>query len=135
MAFATPEDVATRLGRELGEIAAGTAEQLLDAATAVIANAADKSDAWAEALDPVPGILRFMCVELVVRAMANPESLARLQEQLGAYSSTRAFASASAGGGLMLSDVETMLVRRTIFGTLSGSARVESIVDDLLICS
>ena len=131
MAFATAEDIATRLGRTLSSTEAATAEMLLDAATAVIAEAASKNDAWAAALTPVPNMLKFLAVEVVVRAMANPEALSRFQEQLGAYSSTKAFATVTAGGGLMLTDVETNLVRRTVYGRLSGSVRVESLADDV----
>ena len=131
MPFATAEDVATRLGRALTATEAATAEMLIEAATAVIAEAASKNDAWATALTPVPNMLKFLAVEVVVRAMANPEALSRFQEQLGAYSSTKAFATVTAGGGLMLTDVETNLVRRTVYGTLSGSVRVESLADDV----
>ena len=131
MPFATAEDVATRLGRVLTATETATAEMLIEAATAVIAEAASKDDAWATALTPVPNMLKFLAVEVVVRAMANPEALSRFQEQLGAYSSTKAFATATAGGGLMLTDVEVNLVRRTVYGTLSGSVRVESLADDI----
>jgi len=131
MAFATAEDVATRLGRVLTATEAATAEMLIEAATAVIAEAASKNDAWATALTPVPQFLHFLCVELVVRSMANPEALTRFQEQLGAYSSTKAFQSPASGGGLMLAEWEVNAVRRTVYGTLSGSARVESLADDI----
>lgn len=131
MAFATPEDIATRFGRELSAIEAATAEWLLDGATAAIAQAADKDDAWAENLSPVPKILRSLCVELARRAMSNPEGLRSMSEQLGAYQHSRSFRDAAAGGDITLTDIEERLVRRTVYGRTSGSAKVGSVLDQL----
>lgn len=131
MAFATVEDVATRLARALSATDAGTAEQLLDAAAAVIADAASKDDAWVAQLSPVPSMLRFLSVELVVRAMSNPEGLASFREQIGVHQFAKNFRAGADGGGLMLTPVEELLVRRTVYGRTSGSPTVASVTDDL----
>lgn len=128
MAFATTEDIEARLGRTLTGTEAGSVDLLLEAAQAVIAQAAGKTDEWAETLDPVPAILRFVCVELVVRVLANPEGLRSTSEQLGAYQRSRSFRDAD---GLLLTASETRLVRGVTYGRASGSARMKSILDDL----
>lgn len=131
MAFATVDDVARRLGRaSLSESETLMAEALLDAATAVITEAAGKDDAWVEALDPVPKILKVVCVELVVRVMENPGQAARFQEQLGEYSHSQSFRAAAEGGGLLLTDPERELVRIAAGSPIYGSAKVPSIIAD-----
>ena len=85
MAFATVPDVATRQGRTFTTAEEDSVEVLLDYATAAIADAALKDDAWAEALDPVPTILKGLTIELVGRAMANHEGLTSMSEQIGSY--------------------------------------------------
>lgn len=129
MAFATVEDVATRLVRTLSAEEGAAAEMLIEAATAVIADAAGKDDAWAAGLDPVPQMLRFLTIELVCRAMANPDALRSISKQLGSYQSTRSFR--DVGGSLLLSDVERLLVRRTVFGRTSGTVKIASVVDEM----
>lgn len=134
MAFAEVEDVATRLARDLTAEEGAMAEMLLEAATAEIARAAGRDDAWAAALAPVPQILRFVAVELVRRAMSNPEGLKSVSETLGAYQHSRSFQGADTAG-LFLTDREERMVRSAVYGTLSGSSRVESLADDLYGCS
>lgn len=128
MPFATTQDVSARLGRELTEAEDEQAEYLLEAATSVVAEAVDQDDAWADSLDPVPNIVRVVTTELAVRAMANPSGAASVQETLGQYSHSTRYDPGTAG--MLLTDVETMLVRRTINGQLSGSARLDSMVRD-----
>lgn len=130
MAFATPEDVATRLGRDMTELEAGTVEFLLDGATAVIAEAVDQDDAWATALTPVPTLLRVQAAELVVRAFGNPSGVLSLQETLGQYSHSTRYATVYEGGGLALTPTEELRLRRVVKGQLSGSARLDSMVRD-----
>lgn len=130
-AFATVTDIATRLGRTLSDADRAMVELLLEAATSIIAEAAGKDDDWAAALSPVPRVLRFVCVEVVTRAMANPEGLARIQEQLGAYQYGKSFREAAAGGGLLLTPTEELLVRRAVHGRLSASVKTESLADEL----
>lgn len=129
MAFATAEDVATRLGRTLTGTEAATATQLLTAATAVIAGAADKDDAWADALSPVPKILGQLTIELVYRVMSNPENLATSQEQIGAYQYRKGFQTGAASG-LLLTDTEERLVRRVVHGRTTASVRLESVASE-----
>jgi hypothetical protein len=131
-AFATAADIAARRGVALTDTQEEMAELLVIAATAVITDAAGKTDAWAAALDPVPGMLRFLCIEVAARAMANPDGLRSLGEQLGAYQSSMSYRDVAAGGGLMLTTVEQLLVSRVVHGRTSGSARARSVVNDLL---
>lgn len=131
MAFADATDVATRLGRDLTADEAAQATYLAELATALIAAACDKTDAWAAALSPVPTILSLFCVELVARSMPNPAGLLSLSETLGQYSSTQRFRDAAAGGGMALSELEERVIRRAVFGTNSGSVKTESLATEL----
>jgi hypothetical protein len=135
MAFATTQDVSARLRRELTEPEEDQAELLLEIATAVIAEAAGKSDEWAENLDPVPQLIWVVCVEVASRAMDNPSGYQSIQEQLGQYGRTVRYTDVAAGGGVFLSDREIMMVRRVVRGQLSGSVAVESILDQTGLCS
>lgn len=128
MAFASVDDIANRLGRDLSGGETTSVELLLEGATAVIANAADKDDDWATDLEAatVPRILKFVCIEAVCRALANPSSLQSLQEALGQASYSARF-----GPGLMLTDSEQLLVRREVYGTGSGSSRPEGFIEEL----
>lgn len=121
MAFATTEDIAARLGRSLttGEESAVTL--LLELATSLIVAEAKQTDAWATALDPVPGVLRTVCIEATTRALSNPQGLASLQETLGAYSSSVQFRD-YATAGLLLTKDERRLVRR--FAGTGGFAAI-----------
>jgi hypothetical protein len=131
MSFATAEDVATRLGRSLTPTEAATAEMLLAGATAVIADAAGKSDQWADSLEPVPQILSQLAVELVNRVLSNPTGAASVSEQLGAYGQTTSWRSIADGSGLTLTPTEASLVRRAVYGQASASAPLQSVLDDL----
>jgi hypothetical protein len=122
--FATADDVAARLGRELTAGETATVDYLLTMASAIIAEAAGKDDGWVVTLNPVPQLLRGLSVELTVRALANPNQLAQLREQLGSYSYAATFAS---DAGMALKPVEVMLVRRTVHGATSGSAPMRSV--------
>jgi hypothetical protein len=128
VAFATTQDVAARLGRELTEAEDEQAEYLLDAATSVVAEALGRDDAWADALDPVPTIVLVYTVELVVRAMGNPQGAASVQETLGQYSHSVRYDPGTAG--MVLTDLETLRLRRGVNGQLSGSARLDSMIRD-----
>lgn len=131
MAFCTAEDVATRLGRTFTTAQSDSAELLCEAATATIADAAGKDDDWSDALDPVPRILRHLAIELVCRTMRNPDGLARFQEQLGAYAHSESYRDAARGGGMQLTEVEHLLVSRTVWGRTSASVRPESTATEL----
>jgi hypothetical protein len=129
-AFADVDHVADRLGYELTDQQRTAAEFLLPAATGLIVLAAGKDDAWAAALDPVPIVLRTVCVEAVVRVISNPEALASYTEEEGGHRSTRTY---DGSGALELTDGESALVRQVITGRAnryrSGSARVASMAD------
>lgn len=128
MAYAEALDIETRLkpklARALTEDERGAAELLLEGASAAIDAALEKS----EALESPPAVLRFVAVEVVCRAMANPQGLLSEQEGLGAYTHAERFV--NAGGGLWLTDLETAMVRRAVHGSLSGSSEPESLASD-----
>lgn len=133
MAFATTQDVAARLGRELTTAEDETAEYLLDAATSVVTEAVGKDDDWAsdlEASDDIPNVVRIVTTELAVRALGNPTGAQSVQETLGQYSHSVRYAGIYEGGGLLLTATEEMLLRRTVRGVLSGSARLDSMIRD-----
>jgi hypothetical protein len=131
--FAEPTDVAARLGRELTAGETETVGFLLTMAAALIADAVGKDDGWVVTLDPVPQVIRGLSVELTVRALANPNQLLQLREQLGSYSMAATFAQDRLG--FTLTPVEEMIVRRTVYGRTSGSAPVRSaftVADEIL---
>lgn len=113
------------MGGELTEAQEEQAEYLLEAATSVVAEAAGHDDAWADALDPVPNLLRVVTTEMAVRAMGNPGGLRQQSETLGQYSHSQTYR--DEGAGLWLTPLEERLVRQTL-GSGSGSVRVDSIV-------
>lgn len=132
MAFATVDDIADRL-EEPGGLAAGplaSATLLLDLATAIVAQAVDRDEAWAAALTPVPEILRGLTIELVCRAMASPQGLKSATEQLGAYQRGETYRDGMSSH-LLLTDQEAMLARRTVEGANTASPRVPSVLDDV----
>lgn len=131
MAFATSTDVEKRLGRELTSSEEDQVGLLLDLATAAIANAADMADTDAAALSPVPTVIRGFTIELTCRALANPSGLFSKSETIGSYSYTNNF-NKDVSSAMALSDVETLVIRRTLLGSNSGSARAENVLDDLL---
>lgn len=130
--WVTADDVARRMLRELTTGEALGVEQLIESATALIAEAAGKDDAWALALDPIPQALKALTLEVVSRVLGNPELLDIQQEQVGSYSYRTTFGRNPDGQpGIMLSDEEGRLARRIINGINSGSAHLESIPEDV----
>lgn len=130
------DDVTTRLGRDLTVAEQAQAGALLEAATSVICDAADKPESWTDDLNPVPALLSMMCVELVIRSMGNTSGLVRSEsETLGAYSYSRTYdtgGGGGGGGGLMLTDAEGRLVRNAVYGTLTGSSTPRALHDRLI---
>lgn len=128
MAFASTDDVKARRGRPFADEEEATAQLLLEAAQSNIELAIGKTEAEIKELkgDPPP-VLRFMTIEKVFRAMANPEGLSSQSEALGAYSHTNRF---NAGDipDLLLSDLEERQVRQAVYGKLSGTAFQKSVV-------
>lgn len=134
MPFATPEQVAARMGRtEFTGTDLAQVNLLLDFATETVTAAVDKTDTWAaeiEALETIPVVLRNTCIELVVRVMQNPGGVRSRSEQLGAHSFSESFTDGASS--LELTSAEEARVRRIVWGAGSGSARVGGIIDDVL---
>lgn len=124
MAFATAEDIATRLGRELNEVEAATVDQLIEQATSLIAYTAGKDDEWADTLDPVPAAVKTVTVECVWRAMVNPEGAVSLMRQLGSFQHSATFPADAVG--LRLTRDEERIVRRTVNGHITSVTLVTS---------
>lgn len=128
--LATVENVANALGKDVGDLTANESLQiefLLTLATGIIAAAGGKTEAWAETLSPIPKVLRLVAIQVVLRAMANPEGLAAMSEQIGAYSVNRSYRAASAGGStLMLTAAEKRMVRAAVAASDLTSVTLES---------
>lgn len=130
MAFATVTDVATRQGRTFTATEEASVEMLLDFATAAIADAALKDDAWAAALTPVPDIIKGLTIELVGRALANSEGLTSKSEQIGSYQHMKSF-NKEATTAFALTNIERRIVRRTV-GSLNYEIRTPTATEDYL---
>lgn len=129
--FATAAEVAARLGRELTEAETAHVEMLLSLAASAIAAACDKDDAWAASLaEDVPNALRITSIEMVVRVLQNPGGVRSRSKTLGQFSTAESFADKSAE--LALTDAEERRVRRAVFGTGSGSAKAQTLIDELV---
>lgn len=134
MAIATAEEVCKARGlAQFTNEQTAQAEFLLELAPSLIAEAAGKPDAWAEAHlgEDAPKILKLVAVQCVSRAMANPDSVKSFQESLGEYSSSTSFRDVAAGGGLELTERERKLVRRAVLRKLSGSSRPRGMPDEI----
>lgn len=127
MAFATAEDVAVRMGRELSEPETSTVEAMLTSVAAMITQAAGRDDSWAEGLDPVPEILKTVSIEAVSRGFSNPQSLSAFSESIGSYQYSQNFTSA----GLGLTTEESLMVKRAANESTTASPRIPSVLDDI----
>jgi hypothetical protein len=130
VAFATVTDVATRQGRTFTSTEQDQVTLLIELATAAIADAALKDDAWAAALTPVPDIIKGLTIELVGRAMANYEGLTSQSEQIGSYQYMKSF-NKEATTAFALTNIERRIVRRTI-GSLNYDVRTPTFTEDYL---
>jgi hypothetical protein len=128
LAFATQEDVEIRLGRVLSEAEGFQADAVITTVTGLIADAVDRSAAWAADLDPVPETLRALCVEKAIGAIANPSNLASESEQLGAHQRSHTFPRAG-DVGLFLTDAEQRRSREAVYGATTGSSSPRSMID------
>ncbi len=130
--FATLNDLALRLPGTATSSAGLTAKQsaqgtmLLQSATDVITDAVDRDATWANALSPVPAVLRAVCLEVVARVMQNPDGARSQSETLGQWSYATSYTDAAHGFGL--TDREVALCRRAVLGQTCGSAHLESVV-------
>ena len=129
MAFASTADVAKRRG--LTELSAEDEESaafLLEAAQSIIEEAVERDEAAIIAIKgSVPKVLKFLTVEKVLRAMANPQGLASQSEALGAHSHTERFSS-DRNSDLLLFVAEQRMARNAVHGRLSGTAQMASLV-------
>jgi hypothetical protein len=131
--FATPADVVARLGRALTTAEDDEVEALIEGATGLIAEAAGKDDAWADAYTP-PRVIKALTVTMTLRAMTNPEGIQSRTESLGQYSETTRFAENSddvGASGLYITEGEERMVRRIVNGGDSGTATMGSLLDDI----
>jgi hypothetical protein len=119
MAFASTNDIADRLGRDLSAGEEQSVTLLLEGAQAIIEDHAQKAEAD---MAEVPGILRFVAIELVCRALANPNQLASLSEGLGQHNYTARFRDT----GIWLTKAEELLVSRAVHGTTTASVAIEA---------
>lgn len=127
MAFAKPEDVAARLGRDLTGSEDKSVPVLLEFASAVIAEAVEKDE---ETFSEVPTLLKLMAVELVLRAQANPRGVSSTEKTLGQYSHAERYREGK-GMDMLLSNTEELMLRRAVWGRTTTSQRVESHIDDI----
>lgn len=126
MAYATADDVAARLGRDLTADETTQAEAVLDIVAGLIADAVAKDgDAWVA--DPVPTTLMLLSIEKAISALVNPNNLASFSEQLGSYQHSGTYPR-SGDVGIFLSDSEERRVRRAVYGAASASVRIGSVL-------
>lgn len=120
--FGTSEDVGRRLGRDLTEAEAATAEAAIQAVAEMILEVAGTTEP-----DPVPAYYRALCIEKALAAISNPAGVAA--ESLGAHSVTYSRNSP----GMFLTDLEERTIRRIANGSVSGSVRTHSLVHDVYV--
>jgi len=127
MAFANAIDVSIRLGRVITDSEEVQITALLNAVGASIALAVGKDEA--DIADN--NVLRYVSVEAVLRSFLNPEGLVTESESLGSYQYRKERSADRESGGVMLTESEALLVRRAVYGTMTGSSRLRSHVDDV----
>lgn len=131
MAFTTKEEVQKRLLRPLTEEEEASMEFLLEAAQGAVEIAVDRVEKEIVALKGnVPRVVQVMTVELVYRVLSNPQGLSSQSEALGSYSRTDRFQAVAEAGGFLLSALEERMVRNAVYGRLSGSARLRSLLSE-----
>lgn len=135
--FASVDDVAARLGRDLTAAEQETVTGLLEGVASEIAGVVGEDDAWVAALDPVPGELRSVSIEASVRVLVNPTGAQSVMEQLGSFQRSESWASGRVAG-LELSASERRRVRRAVNGSVtavtleSPFSGVDTSISDLL---
>lgn len=129
MPFAATQDVAIRLGRALNDAEAALAGAVIADVTDMIAEAAGQDATWADALDPVPGYFKALCVEKAIAIGSNPNQHASDSETLGAHSISRTFRGGAAPD-IFLTAAEERKIRQIVSGEISGSVKVRSVADD-----
>jgi hypothetical protein len=117
MAFATAEDVATRLVRALTDEEAAAAELLLDMTAAEIRQVVGRTEAELPDED-APAVLRSVSIEAVCREMASPIGAEATAETMGSYTYRVDYFEK---GGTLLTEEEKRLIRRA-FGASTFTA-------------
>lgn len=128
--FATTGDVEMRIMRSLSAAEEDGAQLVLELVADLIIDEVGRDEAWALALDPVPGYLRAISIEKALTAIANPRGVATTSETLGAYSRSETYPRA-ADIGVALSDAECRKVREAVYGAGIASPHLGSFFDDL----
>lgn len=131
MAFATHEDVQTRLGRDLTSTEQAAATDVIATVTGLIVDCVDRDEEWAEDLSPVPAALKAICVEKAIGAISNPHGVASFSESLGAHSYSQT-SRRSADVGPFLTPFEERQVQRAVYGRNSHSSSPRSVVDRII---
>lgn len=129
MAFATSDDVAIRLGRDLTAAEEAFADEVIADVQSLIAEMLGEDDDWADDLNPVPRVFKTICVEKAILVGSNPNGLTSRSETLGSFSESETFRRDA--GGIMLTDDEERRVRLAYYGRSSGSSRPESTADEV----
>lgn len=127
MAFATTDDIAARLGRELSDSELDRAEWIIPLVQALILEVAGTAEP-----NPAPAYYRALCVEKTINVIENPSGLATESESLGDWSHSQTFQRAG-DAGVFLTDREEQMIRRIANNAASGSSRPHSIVHDTYV--
>ncbi len=144
--FATLDQVALVLGKttasEFTAAQAAQAAMLLELVTGTMVGGLGKTDEWAQALSPIPPIVRSVCLAVVARvmrpAMQNPDGVSSQSETLGAYSHTTRYGEngggmeAAATVSLEPTEDELRRCRRAIYGRSSASTMPGTTVDHVI---
>lgn len=117
MAFATTEDVATRLGRALTAAEEAMAEQVIETVEGIILEIAGTPEP-----SPVPAYYKALCITKVIQVGTNPNGLASESKTLGQASQSRTYPRGLDGLGLALTEHEEATVRRIANNAVSGSS-------------
>lgn len=131
MAFATADEVGTRLGRALTSTEQDQINAVLDLVTGLIA----ETGGVADSISPVPFYFKALCIEKATAIASNPEQLTSLSEKLGAHESARSFRTDKGGSTeLFLTEREEFNVRRIANGgRVSGSVRPHALPHDAYV--
>lgn len=132
--FATIDELARRLGMvDAGELSAGQVAQgtmLLRLMTSVIAQEVGRTEAWVATVNPIPAILRAVCLEAVARVMQNPSGARSESETLGQWSHSTNYTDKA--HGLLLTAAESRLVCQEVWGTASATTHPATTLDELI---
>lgn len=129
MAFATADDVGTRLGRTLTDTEEAQVEAVLETVDGLIRDAVDRDADWDP--DPVPAALKEMSIQKAISAIANPQNVASYSEQLGQHSYSATFQRGQ-DGGVFLSDQEGRALRLAVYGTNAASSSPRGLSDRII---